>query len=121
MTSQTEARSSRGGLAFAGDRRRAAADRDGLTGLAYLPFAIGLGSGVAGPWLQARTSTRNTLAAGLIVAAVAMGWFSLLTPDQNPLAVLLGLAILASVAATAAQPGPSSPRCSSSGHARVVR
>ncbi|MEU4525713.1 hypothetical protein AB0F52_44180 [Amycolatopsis sp. NPDC024027] len=32
---------------------------------------------------------RNTLAAGLIVAAVAMGWFSLLTPDQNPLAVLL--------------------------------
>ncbi|MDR8407940.1 MFS transporter [Nonomuraea sp. 3-1Str] len=61
------------------------------TGLAYLPFAvgIGIGSGLVGPALQARTSTRTVLATGLAVAAAAMGWFSLLTPDQNPLFVLL--------------------------------
>jgi predicted MFS family arabinose efflux permease len=62
-----------------------------ITGLAYLPFAIGigLGSGVIGPQLQARTSTRTVLAIGMAVAAAAMGWFSLLVPDQNPLLVLL--------------------------------
>ncbi|WP_336216589.1 MFS transporter [Nonomuraea sp. LPB2021202275-12-8] len=62
-----------------------------ITGLAYLPFAIGIGigSGVIGPRLQARTSTRIVLATGMTVAAAAMGWFSLLTPDQNPLFVLL--------------------------------
>ncbi|MEU4542112.1 MFS transporter [Nonomuraea dietziae] len=62
-----------------------------ITGLAYLPFAvgIGIGSGLVGPALQARTSTRTGLATGLAVAAAAMGWFGLLTPDQNPLFVLL--------------------------------
>ncbi|SCL72646.1 drug resistance transporter, EmrB/QacA subfamily [Micromonospora citrea] len=62
-----------------------------ITGVAYLPFAvgIGLGSGVVGPRLQARTSTQVVLATGTAVAAAAMGWFSLLTPDQNPLLVLL--------------------------------
>ncbi|MFB4262525.1 MFS transporter [Nonomuraea sp. GTA35] len=62
-----------------------------ITGLAYLPFAIGIGigSGLIGPRLQARASTRTVLTVGMAVAAVAMGWFSLLTPDQNPLLVLL--------------------------------
>ncbi|MFC7030763.1 MFS transporter [Nonomuraea rubra] len=62
-----------------------------ITGLAYLPFAvgIGIGSGLVGPRLQARTSTRIVLVAGMAVAAVAMGWFSLLAPGQNPLVVLL--------------------------------
>ncbi|WP_433257509.1 MFS transporter [Streptosporangium sp. CA-135522] len=62
-----------------------------ITGLAYLPFAvgIGIGSGLVGPALQARTSTRTVLATGMAVAAAAMGWFALLTPDQNPLFVLL--------------------------------
>ncbi|WP_049565087.1 MFS transporter [Nonomuraea sp. SBT364] len=62
-----------------------------ITGLAYLPFAIGigLGSGLIGPRLQARTTTRTVLAIGMSVAAVAMAWFSLLTPGQNPLLVLL--------------------------------
>ncbi|MEU6719728.1 MFS transporter [Nonomuraea sp. NPDC046802] len=62
-----------------------------ITGLAYLPFAIGIGvgSGVIGPRLQARASTWIVLATGMAVAATAMGWFSLLTPDQNPLLVLL--------------------------------
>ncbi|MFC7109365.1 MFS transporter [Nonomuraea rubra] len=57
-----------------------------ITGLAYLPFAvgIGIGSGLVGPRLQARTSTRIVLVAGMAVAAVAMGWFSLLAPGQNP-------------------------------------
>ncbi|GAB2794866.1 MFS transporter [Amycolatopsis magusensis] len=68
-----------------------------LTGLAYLPFAvgIGLGSGVAGPRLQARTSTRFTLVLGLGVAAAAMGWFSLLTPDQHALSTLLPAQLVA--------------------------
>ncbi|MEV0830573.1 MFS transporter [Nonomuraea rubra] len=62
-----------------------------ITGLAYLPFAvgIGIGSGLVGPRLQARTSTRIVLVAGMAVAASAMGWFSLLTPGQDPLLVLL--------------------------------
>jgi EmrB/QacA subfamily drug resistance transporter len=62
-----------------------------LTGLAYLPFAIGIGigSGVVGPGLQARTSSRNVLAVGMAVAAAAMLWFSTLTPDQDPLVTLL--------------------------------
>ncbi|TYB71045.1 MFS transporter [Nonomuraea sp. PA05] len=61
------------------------------TGPAYLPFAvgIGIGSGVIGPRLQARASTRIVLVTGMAVAAAAMGWFSLLTPGQNPLLVLL--------------------------------
>ncbi|MBN6039056.1 MFS transporter [Amycolatopsis sp. 195334CR] len=70
-----------------------------LTGLAYLPFAlgIGLGSGVLGPRLQARTSTRTTVTAGLTVAAVAMVWFSLLTPDQHALLVLLPAQLAAGI------------------------
>ncbi|UVS78540.1 MFS transporter [Actinokineospora sp. UTMC 2448] len=70
-----------------------------ITGLAYLPFAIGIGigSGVVGPRLRARTSARTTLASGLAVAAVAMGWFSLLTPDQNALATLLPAQLVAGI------------------------
>ncbi|MEU4579725.1 MFS transporter [Nonomuraea sp. NPDC023979] len=62
-----------------------------ITGLAYLPFAIGigLGSGLVGPRLQARAATRTVLTIGMVVAAAAMGWFSLLTSDQDPLLVLL--------------------------------
>jgi EmrB/QacA subfamily drug resistance transporter len=69
------------------------------TGLAYLPFAIGigLGSGVVGPALQARTSLRNALAVGLAVAAGAMVWFSLLTPGQNPLVTLLPAQLAAGI------------------------
>ncbi|GGS45198.1 MFS transporter [Actinokineospora fastidiosa] len=70
-----------------------------ITGLAYLPFAIGIGigSGMVGPRLRARTSARTTLASGLAVAAVAMGWFSLLTPDQNALATLLPAQLVAGI------------------------
>ncbi|MFC9977837.1 MFS transporter [Spirillospora sp. NPDC127200] len=70
-----------------------------LTGLAYLPFAIGIGigSGVVGPRLQARASTRTVLATGMAVATVAMVWFSLLAPEQNALAVLLPAQLVAGV------------------------
>ncbi|MEU4426812.1 MFS transporter [Actinoplanes sp. NPDC024001] len=69
------------------------------TGLAYLPFAIGIGigSGLIGPTLQARTSTRTVLMTGMAVAAAAMGWFSLLTPDQNALLVLLPAQLLGGI------------------------
>lgn len=62
-----------------------------ITGLAYLPFAVGIGvgSGLIGPTLQARTSARTVLVTGLAVAAAAMGWFSLLAPEQNALLVLM--------------------------------
>jgi EmrB/QacA subfamily drug resistance transporter len=70
-----------------------------LTGLAYLPFAIGIGvgSGVAGPQLQARTSPRNVLAIGMTVAAAAMVWFSMLTPDQGALVTLLPAQLVAGI------------------------
>jgi EmrB/QacA subfamily drug resistance transporter len=70
-----------------------------VTGLAYLPFAIGIGigSGVVGPQLQARASARIVLATGMAVAAAAMGWFSLLTPDQNALVTLLPAQLVAGV------------------------
>ncbi len=69
------------------------------TGVAYLPFAIGigLGSAVVGPALQARTSVRNVLVTGMTVAALAMGWFGLLTPDQNALVTLLPAQLVAGI------------------------
>ncbi|MEV0650904.1 MFS transporter [Phytomonospora sp. NPDC050363] len=62
-----------------------------LTGIAYLPMAaaIGIGSGVIGPKLQAATSTRTLTAIAMAVATAGMAWFGLLTPDQNPWLVLI--------------------------------
>jgi EmrB/QacA subfamily drug resistance transporter len=90
-----------------------------ITGLAYLPFAvgIGIGSGVVGPALQARLSPRTALTIGLLMAAAATCWFALLTPDQNPMAVLLpaqlaggiGLGIGLVVATAAAVHGVAPP------------
>ncbi|GAA2629149.1 MFS transporter [Actinomadura fulvescens] len=70
-----------------------------VTGLAYLPFAIGIGigSGAVGPRLQARASARTVLATGMAVATAAMVWFSLLTPDQNPLITLLPAQLVAGI------------------------
>lgn len=61
------------------------------TGLAFVPFAasIGVGSGVIGPRLLARTSARSVSVAGMLLAAVGMAWFGLLAPDQSAFAVLL--------------------------------
>jgi hypothetical protein len=70
-----------------------------VTGLAYLPFAIGIGLGsggadaaAAGPHLPARRCGHRHGG-----GRHAYVWFSLLTPDQNTLAVLLPAQLVAGV------------------------
>ena len=69
------------------------------TGLAYLPFAIGIGVAAAtiGPKLLARTSERAVVMLGMLLAAAGMAWFGLLTPASNPFAVLLPAQLVAGV------------------------
>ncbi|MDT0551267.1 MFS transporter, partial [Streptomyces sp. DSM 41529] len=61
------------------------------TGLAYLPFAVGIGvaAGGVGPPLLARASERSVISAGLVTGSAAMVWLSFLAPGQHALAVLL--------------------------------
>jgi MFS family permease len=68
-----------------------------VTGVAYLPFAagMGVGAGMLGPWLLDKTSIRTASVTGLVLAAAGMGWFALLTPGQNPFAVLLPAQLVA--------------------------
>jgi EmrB/QacA subfamily drug resistance transporter len=67
------------------------------TGLAFLPFALGIGmaAGGVGPKLLARASARTVTGAGLLVAAAAMAWFSALAPGSNPFAILLPAQLIA--------------------------
>lgn len=69
------------------------------TGLAYLPFALGalIGASTLGPRLLARISQRTVIMVGMALAATGMAWFSRLTPDQNPFAVLLPAQLVASI------------------------
>lgn len=69
------------------------------TGLAYLPFALGIGiaAGGLGPALLARVSERALTVWGVAIAAVGMGWFTMLTPGQNPWAVLLPAQLVAGI------------------------
>ncbi|MEU9523767.1 MFS transporter [Streptomyces sp. NPDC048224] len=62
-----------------------------VTGLAYLPFALGMGiaAGGLGPQLLARMSERAVISVGLVVGIAGMVWFSFLAPGQNPMAALL--------------------------------
>ncbi|KAB1141357.1 MFS transporter [Streptomyces luteolifulvus] len=62
-----------------------------VTGLAYLPFAVGIGlaAGGIGPQLLAKTSERSVITVGLLIGIAGMLWFSLLAPGQNALFVLL--------------------------------
>ncbi|MEW2636198.1 MFS transporter [Streptomyces sp. NPDC048389] len=62
-----------------------------VTGLAYLPFALGMGiaAGGIGPQLLAKLPERTVIALGLVVGIAGMVWFSLLEPGQNPLLTLL--------------------------------
>ncbi|MFJ1974550.1 MFS transporter [Streptomyces sp. NPDC087903] len=62
-----------------------------VTGLAYLPFAVGIGlaAGGIGPQLLAKTSERAVIVVGLIVGIAGMIWFSFLAPGQNALVALL--------------------------------
>ncbi|WP_067975695.1 MFS transporter [Nocardiopsis trehalosi] len=70
-----------------------------VTGVAYLPFAvgIGIGSGAVGPRLQARFAPGTVLAGGMVVATAAMVWFSMLAPGQSALAVLLPAQLVAGI------------------------
>ncbi len=69
------------------------------TGLAYLPFAVGIGlsAGVLGPRLLARASVRTVAVGGLAMAAVGMAWFATLTPTSGYFAVLAPAMLLAGV------------------------
>jgi EmrB/QacA subfamily drug resistance transporter len=69
------------------------------TGIAYLPFALGIGIAAAtvGPRLLARTSERAVVVLGMLLAAAGMGWFTLLTPSSNPFAVLLPAQLVAGI------------------------
>lgn len=55
------------------------------TGVAYLPFAIGIGlaSGLLGPRLLGKVSPRAVVAPGLCAAALGMVAFSLLAPGSS--------------------------------------
>jgi EmrB/QacA subfamily drug resistance transporter len=55
------------------------------TGLAYLPFTVGIGltAGGIGPRLLAVTSPRVVTVAGLVLAGGATAWLSLLTPGSG--------------------------------------
>ncbi|MFI5693862.1 MFS transporter [Kribbella sp. NPDC051586] len=68
-----------------------------LTGVAYLPFAagMGIGAGSVGPALLAKSSVRVVSASGMVVAAMGMVWFAMLSPHQNPFAVLLPAQLVA--------------------------
>jgi EmrB/QacA subfamily drug resistance transporter len=61
------------------------------TGLAFLPFAVGIGmaAGGVGPKLLGKLPARAVTGVGLLVATAGMAWFSTLTPDSNPFAALL--------------------------------
>jgi EmrB/QacA subfamily drug resistance transporter len=60
------------------------------TGLAWLPFAVGImSSTVLSSKLVGRTAPRLVAAAGLLLAAAAAGWFSLLEPDSSYVTGLL--------------------------------
>ncbi|WP_327258575.1 MULTISPECIES: MFS transporter [unclassified Streptomyces] len=62
-----------------------------ITGLAYLPFAIGIGiaAGGVGPQLLAKAPERSVISVGLVIGIAGMVWLSFLEPGQNAFAVLL--------------------------------
>lgn len=70
-----------------------------LTGIAYLPFAVGIGvaAGWVGPRMLAQSSLRTVAVSGMLLAATGMAWFGLLTPASNPWAVLLPAQLVAGV------------------------
>ncbi|WP_051752527.1 MFS transporter [Streptosporangium amethystogenes] len=69
------------------------------TGLAYLPFAlgIGLGAGGLGPRLLARLPERTVIVTGLALATAGMVWFTALTPTTGHFAVLLPARFVAGI------------------------
>jgi MFS family permease len=68
------------------------------TGLAYMPFALGMGlSAGAGPQLLAKLSQRATTAAGLVLSIAGMAWFTQLAPAQNAWTVLMPAQLVAGI------------------------
>ncbi|MFF7470225.1 DHA2 family efflux MFS transporter permease subunit [Streptomyces sp. NPDC008092] len=68
-----------------------------VTGVAYLPFALGMGiaAGGLGPQLLARLPERDVTALGLLTGTAGMVWFSFVEPGQNPWAALLPAQLVA--------------------------
>ncbi|MEV7325339.1 MFS transporter [Streptomyces sp. NPDC093970] len=62
-----------------------------ITGVAYLPFALGMGiaAGGLGPQLLAKMPERGVVALGLLIGVAGMVWFSFIEPGQNPWVALL--------------------------------
>ncbi|WP_217549270.1 MFS transporter [Streptomyces sp. GbtcB6] len=62
-----------------------------VTGVAYLPSALGMGiaAGGLGPQLLARMPERNVISLGLLIGIAGMVWLSFIEPGQNPWAALL--------------------------------
>lgn len=62
-----------------------------VTGLAYLPFALGMGIAAGGlaPQLLAKMPERNVIVLGLLIGIAGMVWFSFVAPGQNPMVALL--------------------------------
>ncbi len=67
-------------------------------GLAYLPLAIAiiLAAGMAGQ-LVTRVGFKPVMTAGLLFVAVALGWFTQISPDGSYVADVLGPSILAGI------------------------
>jgi EmrB/QacA subfamily drug resistance transporter len=68
------------------------------TGLAYLPFVIGLGvaAGGVGPRLYAKLPARAVIAAGMFVFACGLGWCAtMLSPSSDYFTVILPALIVA--------------------------
>ncbi|MFD3590344.1 MFS transporter [Streptomyces sp. NPDC058683] len=68
-----------------------------VTGVAYLPFALGMGiaAGGLGPQLLAKMPERNVVALGLLIGVAGMVWFSFIEPGQSPWAALLPAQLVA--------------------------
>ena len=69
------------------------------TGLAYLPFATGMGvaSGILGPRLLGRFSPRTVIVPGLAAATLGMVVFSQISPGSSYLLHLMPAMVLTSV------------------------
>ncbi|GAB2511348.1 MFS transporter [Paramicrobacterium agarici] len=69
-----------------------------LTGLMFLPFALGVVVGsVLAVKLSRRCSPRALLMGGGLLTALGFGWFSLITPDGTFLTNVLGPSLAASI------------------------
>ncbi|MET7962757.1 MFS transporter [Micromonospora zamorensis] len=67
------------------------------TGLAYLPFTVGIAvaAGGVGPQLLSRLTARALTVGGLVLAAIGMVWFGALSPTSNALTALLPAQLVA--------------------------